>query len=74
MSVAKKVDRFEHQAEERKHSQECEPTSYMPTKQALAEADRVLNIKKSKQRKFPADLMERLKSPLPVENNALAGR
>lgn len=50
------------------------PRPYEPTDAELAHAERVLNTKKSKQRRVPMNLVERLKKVEPVEESALAGR
>lgn len=73
MSVAEKVEPAE-ELNTQATDQQGYPKPYEPTDAEFAEAQRVLNVKKSKQRRVPKDLVERLKQVEPIEESALAGR
>lgn len=73
MAVAHKLDAFSCDASEEQKMLEAAPAPYVPTKQALEEADRVLGIKKSDKRAVRRDILQKLAKPFYNESGALLG-
>lgn len=73
MAVAEKVEPLE-ELNGQATDQKGYPKPYKPTEAELEEARRVLNVKKSKQRRVSQSMIERLKQVEPIEESALAGR
>ncbi len=73
MALAQKVDNFVCNAEDEKRMLNQAPSPYVPTKQELEEADKVLNLKKSKHRKAPSDILAKLARVYSNEGGAMLG-